>query len=107
TFVGNSLSDWTDQGTTNIMLAAAILIGTALVGVGASLLIQPLPVANSNLKFPWNPIVAFHETIRSLRVLGEDRAILRVALGTAFFWSLASLAQMNIDQFAAEGGTTT
>ncbi|EAQ80069.1 MFS transporter [Blastopirellula marina] len=107
TFVGNSLSDWTDQGMTNIGLAAVILIGTALVGVGASLLIQPLPVANSNLKFPWSPIAAFHETIRNLRVLGEDRAILRVALGTAFFWSLASLAQMNIDQFAGEGGTTT
>ncbi|MCC9609365.1 MFS transporter [Blastopirellula sp. JC732] len=107
TFLGNSLSDWTDQGTTNIGLAAAILIGTALVGVGASLLIQPLPVANANLSFPWSPIEAVKETIHNLRVLGEDRAILRVALGTAFFWSLASLAQLNIDQFAADGGTTT
>ncbi|PQO26545.1 MFS transporter [Blastopirellula marina] len=107
TFIGNSLSDWTDQGSTNIGLAAVILIGTALVGVGASLMIQPLPVANSNLKFPWSPIEALKETINNLRVLGEDRAILRVALGTAFFWSLASLAQLNIDQFAADGGTTT
>ncbi|TWT30117.1 MFS transporter [Blastopirellula retiformator] len=107
TFVGNSLSDWTDQGATNIGLAAAILIGTALAGVCASLMIHALPVANSDLKFPWSPVEAFKETVNNLRVLASDRAILRVALGTAFFWSLASLAQMNIDQFAAEGGTTT
>ena len=32
--------------------------------------------------------------------LGANRPLLRAALGTSFFWSLAALAQMNVDLFA-------
>jgi hypothetical protein len=34
------------------------------------------------------------------------RALLRVALGIMFFWTLGMMANLNIDQFAFEGGAT-
>lgn len=103
-FVGNALSDITKQGQTNLGIAAIVLLGTAAVGLGTSLLIGRLPVNRPDQPFPWNP---FRVTVRDLMALAENKAILRVALGTAFFWSLAGLAQLNIDQLTSESGGTT
>ena len=44
------------------------------------------------------------QTWRDLRTLASNRPLLRVALGVVFFWSVGALAQLNVDQFAAEGG---
>ena len=104
TAVGNWLTTATGvMGQENLWLAATVLIGTAVAGWGASLLIARLPVANPNRTFPWN---AAQQTFRDLRELFQSKALFRVALGIMFFWSLATLAQLNIDQFAAEGGST-
>jgi acyl-[acyl-carrier-protein]-phospholipid O-acyltransferase/long-chain-fatty-acid--[acyl-carrier-protein] ligase len=46
------------------------------------------------------------QTIRDLKILGHERALLRVALGIMFFWTLAMLANLNVDQFAFEGNAT-
>ncbi len=37
--------------------------------------------------------------MHSLRLVTGSRALLRTALGIAFFWFLASLANINIDSF--------
>jgi len=104
TAVGNWLATATGvMGQENWWLSATVLIGTAIAGWGASLLIARLPVANSLRSFPWN---AAQQTFHDLRELYNRKDIFRVALGIMFFWSLAALAQLNIDQFAAEGGTT-
>lgn len=104
TGVGNWLATATGPtGRENWWLSASVLVGTAVVGWLASLLIARLPVANPNRTFPWD---APQQTFRDLRELFRHSDIFRVALGIMFFWSLAGLAQLNIDQFAAEGGTT-
>lgn len=104
TAVGNWLATATgEMGQERWWLSASVLIGTAIAGWGASLLIAYLPVANPRRSFPWD---AAQQTIRDLRELYQRKDIFRVALGIMFFWSLAGLAQLNIDQFAAEGGTT-
>ncbi len=104
TGVGNWLATMTvEQGQTGIWLSAAVLVGTAVAGWLASMLIAPLPVANANRQFPWD---APQQTWRDLKELYAFKDIFRVALGIMFFWALAGLAQLNIDQFAAEGGTT-
>ena len=41
-------------------------------------------------------------TIRDLKLLRSDGAIFRTALGIAFFWMLASLANINIDPYGGE-----
>jgi acyl-[acyl-carrier-protein]-phospholipid O-acyltransferase/long-chain-fatty-acid--[acyl-carrier-protein] ligase len=100
--IGNWLSDrWRQDPQANIALCAAVTIGLAMVGTGFSLLIHRLPAANAQRRFPFN---TFAQTIRDLRLLASNKAMFRVALGIVFFWSIGSLAQMNIDQFAAESG---
>jgi len=80
----------------SLTLAAVVLETVAVVGVIGSLMIQRVPSANPTLAFPWNPI---QYSWRDMKLVFGDRPILRVTLGIAFFWSLASLAQMNIDVY--------
>ena len=77
-------------------VSAAVLIGVALAGFIASLLIAPLRSANPTRPFPFNPP---RQTVRDLAKLASRRALLRAALGAMVFWSLGALAQMNVDQF--------
>ena len=102
TAVGNWLATVTGpKGQEMWWLSAIVLIGTAVLGWGTSLLIARLPAANPTRRFPWN---APKQTLLDLRELFARKDLLRVALGIMFFWSLAALAQLNIDQFATEGG---
>ena len=104
--VGNKLTDLTGQKGVeqHVWVPAAVLLGIAVVGTLLSLLLRPLPVANAMRKFPWDFPV---QTYRDLRTLTSRGPLFRVALGSVFFWSLGALAQLNIDQFAFEGGAST
>ncbi len=95
TGAGMLLGDYTLKHQ-SLLLALVALECVAVLGVVGSLLIQRVPSANPSLEFPWNPITY---SWRDLTLLMSDRAVLRVTLGIAFFWSLASLAQMNIDVY--------
>ena len=104
TVIGNSLAELVkSEGSSGVGQAGLVMVGMAIAGLLASLLISRLPVANSARNFPWD---AARQTWRDLKVLSSDVAMLRIALGIMFFWSLAMLAQVNIDQFAEQGGTT-
>jgi acyl-[acyl-carrier-protein]-phospholipid O-acyltransferase/long-chain-fatty-acid--[acyl-carrier-protein] ligase len=99
---GNYLYDATQpRGLSDTWIAAAALVGTAVVGTLTSLMIPRLPTGNTGLRFPWNP---FRQTWLDLKALGSNRALVRVALGSTFFWSLGALAQSNILEFGKEGG---
>ncbi len=101
TFVGNWLSVVTGRyGQERWWISALVLVGIAAAGWVTSLLIMRLKAANPFRTFPWDMAT---QTIRDLKILGHDRALLRVALGIMFFWTFGMLAQLNIDQFAAEG----
>lgn len=106
TFLGNWLS--TEEvtgafGQERWWISALVLIGVATAGWLTSLTIMPLSPANPFRKFPWD---MFRQTWRDLQILAADRALLRVALGIMFFWTLGMLANLNIDQFAWEGYAT-
>ncbi len=96
-----SLDAATPPGAENWWLSALVLFGVALVGLLLSLLIKRLPAARPTRHFPWDAPV---QTWRDIRLLASNRALLRVALGLVFFWSVGALAQLNIDQFAAQAG---
>ncbi|MFP6618665.1 MAG: MFS transporter [Pirellulaceae bacterium] len=106
TVVGMALGSWLAQitgfrGQEHWQWSAITLISMAVIGTLLSLLIRPVPAANPDRTFPWN---AFSQTYRDLRTLASNGPLLRVALGIVFFWSVGGLAQLNIDQFASEGG---
>jgi acyl-[acyl-carrier-protein]-phospholipid O-acyltransferase / long-chain-fatty-acid--[acyl-carrier-protein] ligase len=82
-----------------LQIPAAVLVGVAVAGLLTSLAIGRLPIADSSRKMEWNLATA---TVRDLRALKSSRPLYRTALGIAFFWMLASLAQINIDPFAGD-----
>lgn len=85
-----------NDGRDALWISALALIGVATVGWLTSMLIARVPTANGSRKFPTNPFI---DTIRDLRMLRISRPILRVALGIAFFWSVAAMTQLNVDTF--------
>jgi acyl-[acyl-carrier-protein]-phospholipid O-acyltransferase/long-chain-fatty-acid--[acyl-carrier-protein] ligase len=100
--VGSWLGDLTrPKGQESLEISAAVLLGVAVVGMLFSLLLRGVPAGNPSLAFPWNPV---GKTWSDLRILYSNRPMFRVALGVAFFWAIGALAQLNVDQFAAEGG---
>jgi len=83
----------------SVASAATAFISVALLGLGASLMIRPLPIADRARRFPKRIVTG---TLSELRLLARDRTLFRTALGIAFFWFLASLAQMNIDSYGTK-----
>ncbi|MCR9202347.1 MAG: acyl-[ACP]--phospholipid O-acyltransferase [Planctomycetaceae bacterium] len=97
TIAGNLLYGQSEPGgQSGLWLSGLALTGVAVVGLLASLLISPVRPASPQLAFPWNPLV---HSWRDIRLVLSDKPIFRVTLGIAFFWSLAALAQLNIDTF--------
>ena len=80
-------------------LYAAALLGVASCGLIASLFIGRLPAANPQRAIPWNPA---GQTVHDLGKLMSQRSLFLAALGSAYFWGLAAMSQVNIDQFATK-----
>lgn len=97
TIAGNALYSLTQpNGIPGLWISAVALLGVAAAGIVAALLIPRVSPANPVLPFPRNPLAS---SWRDMRLVVSDKPILRVTLGIAFFWSLAALAQLNIDTF--------
>ncbi len=100
--IGMGLADWTGfRGQDRIWLSLLVLVGIAVIGTMVGLLMKKIPAANPRLAFPANPLA---ETYRQFIPLFATSRLWRVALGVTFFWTFASLAQLNIDSFADENG---
>ncbi len=81
----------------NWWLWATALIGVAIVGWIASLYIRPLAAAAPSRRFRDN--IAGH-CVPQVWELFARRPLLWAALGSAYFWSLGVLAQLNVDNHA-------
>ena len=98
---GNLLADHIQPTPSTVITAsslapvAATLLSVAVVGWILSYGIRAFPSADPARKIPWNPLA---DIASSFRLLAHDPPLLRAAWGIAFFWILASLAQMNMDQ---------
>lgn len=102
-FIGSWLADITaPQGTEHTWsLIGTVVIGIAVTGTIFSLMIEPLKVANSERLFPKN---APRSMLEDIRILRQQPAMFRIALGIMFFWAVSAVAQNNIDQFVVEAG---
>lgn len=100
--VGNWLADVTGyRGQDNLWITLLVLVGIAVVGTAVGFLMRRVPAANPRLRFPVNLLA---ETGRQFVPLFQHSRLWRVAWGVAFFWTFASLAQINVDAFADENG---
>lgn len=86
----------TPPGQYRWWISAAALLGVATVGWVVSLWIGPLRSADPARRFPLNPA---GETLKALAALASRRRLLVAGLGSALFWWLGALAQLNIDRF--------
>ncbi len=86
------IPDGSLSGIVNITPAAIALLSVAGMGFLTSLMIERLAPADPSRKNLDNPI-------KELKLLYNNKALFRAALGIAFFWMLASLANLNIDQY--------
>ncbi|MBL9122714.1 MAG: MFS transporter, partial [Planctomycetaceae bacterium] len=84
------------DGRTQLWLSASVLVGTAIAGTVTSFWIRRAPAANPQAALPWNPL---GRAVSDLAVLARNRGLATAAGGSAFFWSLASLAQLNVDSY--------
>lgn len=97
---GGVLYDWTGpHGTNNWGISASALIGVAVLGWIASFSIGRVRSANPTRPLPWNPA---EQTVRDIATLFSKRSLFLAALGSAYFWTLGMLSQINIYLFAKE-----
>ena len=101
--IGGWISDVTgEKGTEHFYwLPGVVIIGLAIVGTMTSLFLRAQPAQNPKLKFP---ITMISEMIQDQRRLIANKALFVVALGIIFYWTIAALGQINVDQFSDESG---
>ncbi len=84
--------------------AGTVLVGLALAGWIAAMLLVRRPAADAQAPPPWN---AVSRTWRDLAELFSHRELAAATLGIVFFWGLGAVAQLNVDQLASEAGATS
>ncbi len=87
------------DGRAHWYVYSAVMIGASLIGWAATRLVEHRPAADPRRPFPRNP---FKDTLSDLRTLWKERRLFGVACASAYFWFLASIAQVNVYLF----GTT-
>jgi len=98
TITAGYVCHWTQPlGRHNLWISAAVLVGVAAVGLLASLQIASLRPANPRRRFPVN---VAGETYRNLSALVASRPLLLAAIGSAMFWGLGGLCQVNVERLA-------
>ena len=76
--------------------AAALVIGVALLGLGASLAIPRVPAAAPDLKFNWNFIA---ESGRVLKLAAQQRAVFNSILGISWFWFFGGVVTAQLPNY--------
>jgi acyl-[acyl-carrier-protein]-phospholipid O-acyltransferase/long-chain-fatty-acid--[acyl-carrier-protein] ligase len=80
---------WKDEP----LVMGAMLLGVALLGSAASILIPRVPAANTNARFGWNP---FHEVWVGTKRMAADRPLWLTVAGISYFWFIGALFQLTV-----------
>ena len=84
--------------------ATLALVGVATAGWLAALRLRRVPAANPAAPAPVNALAS---TWRDLGELFGSRKLMATAAGIVYFWGVAAVAQLNIDQYGFESGATS
>ncbi len=91
-----SIPTCAQPGQSRVWISACALLGTACLGLIASLFIKPLKKGNPEVKYPYNPLSGI---VSDMKFLYSWRAIWAVTFASAFYWGIAALLQLNIDKY--------
>ncbi|MDE2246659.1 MAG: MFS transporter [Xanthomonadaceae bacterium] len=93
-------------GTPGVVVASALVLTVALLGLAASFAIPALRPAAPGLAFNWNPV---SETRDVLRLLARDRGILHAVLGISWFWFIGGVFTAQLPNYTTQnlGGTAS
>lgn len=108
-FVGGWLKDSTGYlgREHDFGLTAGTLLGLAVIGTAFSWFIpwtrpsSPESRLTTRTLFDW---ISFRQAYSDIRLLVDRRSLMYVAAGVVFFWTIAGVAQMNIDVLSMESG---
>ena len=84
--------------------AALALVAVAVAGWLAALRLPRIAAADPQAAPPWNALARSWSDLAELFAMPKLAA---AAAGIVFFWAMGAVAQLNIDQFAAESGGTS
>ncbi len=109
TIVGTGIGGWLADvtihswmaGKNTTWLPAIVMVGIAVIGTSLAFLVRSLPAADPTAQFP---VFLINQTWRDIVMLSKTGRLFRVAMGVVFFWSIAGLAQLNIDVFSEQSG---
>ncbi|MFO1505981.1 MAG: MFS transporter [Lysobacterales bacterium] len=79
-----------------VALASTLVIGTAVAGFAASLMIPRVPAAAPGLKLEWNPFV---ESVRVIRLVTKQRAVFNAVLGISWFWFFGGVVTAQLPNY--------
>jgi acyl-[acyl-carrier-protein]-phospholipid O-acyltransferase/long-chain-fatty-acid--[acyl-carrier-protein] ligase len=96
--------DLGDGPLASLAPAAAGLLGVAVVGWLLALKLPRIPAADPTAPPPGNAIA---RTFTDIRRLVTTPKLAGAAAGIIYFWGLAAVAQLNVDQYGFESGATT
>ena len=88
----------------NAVPAACGLLSVSVVGWLVSLRLPRIPPADPTAPPPWNVLA---KTFDDMRRLATSPQLAGAAAGIVVFWGVAAVAQLNVDQYAVESGSTT
>ncbi len=91
-------------GWERLLPTAAALVGVAVAGWLATFGMTRRPAADPTAPPPFN---ALTRTWTDLAELWGSRDLTATAAGIVYFWALGAVVQLNIDQFASEGGSAS
>jgi|GEM_PF-51863 len=108
-FVGGFLKDSTGYlgREQNFWMPQFTLLGLAVIGTSLSWFIPKTAAANPNAIFNVKTVISwltFQQAFRDIKELFDRRALFYVACGVVFFWTIAGVAQLNIDVISSESG---
>ena len=84
--------------------ASLALVAVAVAGWLAALRLPRMAAADPQAAPPWNALARSWSDLAELLAAPKLAA---AAAGIVFFWAMGAVAQLNIDQFAAESGGTS
>ncbi len=83
----------------NPVWSGVLLAALACLGLASAAMITPLPAANPNKAFCWNP---FADAWANLKWIKSDRALCLALVGYAYFFAIAALIQLVIVIYARD-----